>query len=567
MVPMTRLIKWLLLVVAFLLNPLFGREAQANTINAVSCNTRDVQTAINSAAEGDTVIIPAGTCTWTTGVTVIGKGIVIKGAGSGRIIAINQDVLTIATGPLFIATVQSARVDGTYPLGPTAGQTLRVFQVCNRQNWMQGTVTSFDSSTGALVMNVTSTSGTVASVQQHHWAISTLPSTSISNSATQPLFHVTEDTSVHTNISGIKFLQGTTLSPSAEYVYINPASPYSAGQAVLIHDCWMESGSGLASIEAFANRGVVWNSSFDATPYAKGGPVGSVLNVSLGDANGLAGVSWTTPSLWGASDTTGQGNFYFETNDVHGYLVQDGTDAGGRLVHRYNFMDNDGFANHGADSGPYGQRYYEYYNNVGIFTDYSDGHSTLPIANGWIFNRGGTFVVHDNVLPVLDGGSDLGHQNDIVMTVMQLQRNAGPDPCWGAGTSGGADYPVPRQTGFGYVTGLGHAPISPPGETSDSVTYVGDSEPVYIWNNRRSLGGAIVPLTVTVEDYGLTNPDSCKSSTYDTSAKYIVLNRDYFNGTPKPGYTPYTYPHPLTSVESSGPPPPPPLGVTVTSVQ
>ena len=63
------------------------------------------------------------------------------------------------------------------------------------------------------------------------------------------------------------------------------------------------------------------------------------------------------------------------------------------------------------------------------------------------------------------------------------------------------------------------------------------SEPVYIWNNNQ------VPVTnVSIIDYGgsaCTNPDS--------SANYIVSNRDYFNSSmAKPGYVPFTYPNPLT---------------------
>jgi hypothetical protein len=88
---------------------------------------------------------------------------------------------------------------------------------------------------------------------------------------------------------------------------------------------------------------------------------------------------------------------------------------------------------------------------------------------------------------------------------------------------------------------------------------VGDSEPAYIWNNSRE------PLTnVATEDYGAGNTNSCTGST-DTSAKYIVANRDYFNGsTAKPGYTPYTYPHPLATGSAATPPatlPSPPTSV------
>jgi hypothetical protein len=48
---------------------------------AASCSLADVQTRINEAADGDTVLIPAGNCTWTSGIAT-SKGIIIKGAGA-----------------------------------------------------------------------------------------------------------------------------------------------------------------------------------------------------------------------------------------------------------------------------------------------------------------------------------------------------------------------------------------------------------------------------------------------------------------------------------------------------
>jgi hypothetical protein len=124
------------------------------------------------------------------------------------------------------------------------------------------------------------------------------------------------------------------------------------------------------------------------------------------------------------------------------------------------------------------------------------------------------------------------------MTEMSLQRNTGgAHACWGANIPG-IQYPAPRQVGFGRVTGTA-------GLDGDGV-YFGDSEPAYLWNNTGAM------LGIGVSDYGgveCTNPDS--------TTKYVVLNRDYFNNTAKPGYTPYSYPHPL--VTSSGTTNPPPL--------
>ncbi len=52
--------------------------AQARIINAASPSLADVRSAIASAADGDTVIVPAGTASWTSCLTIT-KGITIQG--------------------------------------------------------------------------------------------------------------------------------------------------------------------------------------------------------------------------------------------------------------------------------------------------------------------------------------------------------------------------------------------------------------------------------------------------------------------------------------------------------
>ncbi len=60
--------------------------AHATTINAASCSQSDVQNAVNSASNGDTVRVP-GPCVvaWTSNVTVTGKGITVDGGGNTTI--------------------------------------------------------------------------------------------------------------------------------------------------------------------------------------------------------------------------------------------------------------------------------------------------------------------------------------------------------------------------------------------------------------------------------------------------------------------------------------------------
>jgi hypothetical protein len=118
------------------------------------------------------------------------------------------------------------------------------------------------------------------------------------------------------------------------------------------------------------------------------------------------------------------------------------------------------------------------------------------------------------------------------MTVYNLRYNSGPNPCW-------TSYPVPRQVGFGRVTGT--AGLDRVG------VYSGDSEPAYIWNNTGN------KLPIGISDFA---PNQCPTT--NASSAYIVSGRDYFIDVAKPGYSKFTYPHPLARSTLS-----PPTGLQV----
>lgn len=73
-------------------------NGNAATINAASCMQSDVQSAINSASSGDTVLVPSGNCTWSAPVN-LNKNITLMGNGS-----INTKVTWNTTGFAIIAT-------------------------------------------------------------------------------------------------------------------------------------------------------------------------------------------------------------------------------------------------------------------------------------------------------------------------------------------------------------------------------------------------------------------------------------------------------------------------------
>lgn len=84
--------------------------AKGATIQAAAVSVTDVISAIASASDGDTVVIPAGTATWTTKVT-ISKAITLQGSGVGRTIIMDG----VQSGPFLTFSLvagKSSRLTG-----------------------------------------------------------------------------------------------------------------------------------------------------------------------------------------------------------------------------------------------------------------------------------------------------------------------------------------------------------------------------------------------------------------------------------------------------------------------
>jgi hypothetical protein len=501
----------LLLVTLELIAPSIGAAA---TIDAANCSSAAVQAAIDQASDGDTVTIPAGTCSWSSGVTIKGKGIKLKGGGSGRIIGRSESLLPVLGGTRVFTTTSGLNI--------VPGQILRISQLGDRSNFVQGPVISYAGVVLTIDATITGGSGS-----PKLWLISTLPTTVITNDSPGSVIDVEEDNSHHVEISDIKIADGTG---SGRRIVVNKNT--AGGKAVLTHDCWMEAGSGEALYWTDSNRGVIWNCSFDSSPF-------SLAELAIHHPPIVETDSWSRPSTMGAADTTGENNLYIEDSDFHAFLHATDFDSNARAVMRHVIFDNAAIGTHGPDTGPFGQRHFEVYDSQFIFNGFSDG-STFPL-NHWFFIRGGTFVVTDNILPIINS-SDYPNKPVFDITVMNLQRDAGPNPCWGADKAG-AQYPSPRQPGFGFVSGTGKD-----GEqrSIDAITYVGDSEPMYMWNNTSN--GQI--------DVRMSDFDSAECSAPDETSAYVQAGRDYFlNAGPKPGYVKFVYPHPLR--RGSGRPAPP----------
>jgi hypothetical protein len=450
---------------AILLSGWFG-TGQAATITAAALTPSAVQTAINSAANGDTVKIPAGSATWTTGVTVTGKSITLAGAGTG------QTIIHRST------TDNSVRAILVYPLAAT--------------NTFKMSGIEFDTvnpaSNGIVAIGVPN--GTTPVTAQFR-------------------------------ISNCKFNH----------------TPTGGGSA-----------SGTRGVYISGTYGLIDHCTFVSTA-ANGGQM-----ITLDPNNTRDGImTWHTPQAWGDAN-----NVFVEDCTFNAYGPNDGAiDAyeGVRYVFRHNTVHNTNVGNHGYDSSYRGARSMEIYNNT--FTN--DG--VVSVGFPAVIHRAGGLLFHDNTMSggvigigyYIWGANPLNNRprpmapnaawGSVSAGVDQIStsnpgapnfRSAGADPVDGNTVTGGlsAGYPLLDQPGRGsfpsYTNGNpGNWPNTTTGYASSAYQVL---DPVYTWNN--------IVAGVSLNDIGANGEP--------LGVNFMQLNRDYYVDTAKSGYTPYTYPHPLS---------------------
>src|SRR5689334_944267 len=70
----------------------FAISSPSATWTAAGVDRTSVASALTSASSGDTVIIPAGSATWSSGITIT-KGVTINGAGTNSTQILNSQAL------------------------------------------------------------------------------------------------------------------------------------------------------------------------------------------------------------------------------------------------------------------------------------------------------------------------------------------------------------------------------------------------------------------------------------------------------------------------------------------
>ena len=90
---------------------LLAVPAKAATITAKTCSQSDVRSAVNSAARGDTVTVPTGSCIWSSTLNLT-KGITLAGAGvSSTAITASGGIVLVAVNPDSTAIANSENIE------------------------------------------------------------------------------------------------------------------------------------------------------------------------------------------------------------------------------------------------------------------------------------------------------------------------------------------------------------------------------------------------------------------------------------------------------------------------
>ncbi len=449
-----------ILLIVLLIHPSF-----ATTRNAATCSQADITTQINAASLGDTIQVPAGSCTWSgaSGVAPV-VGLHLVGAGIGA-----TNITDTTTGAGF--------------------------------DLISGSTTNFYEVTGfTFIAGVTKSRGMVE-------------------------------------------VDGTMMSPSSFRIH---------------HNRFVANSFGPRLISITNVFGLIDHNTFDV------GFNGSVQSISTtGSSDGTDGgfTPWMQPLSLGTN------NAVFEEDNAFNYTfhAESAIDnyGGARYVFRHNAVNNaEACGGHGTDSGNRRSPFsFECYANT--YTNNSGG----MIRAGTI--RGGTGVWYSNSFSASGVGS--GYNG---MTLMLYRACLGDQSGWHqcngtnwqinsknfsangsrttsvyAGTTDATHVSfcsVHRDTvcssdadctgGGGTCTTFfdgsgngGYACRDQPGRTHDQVL-----DPIYAWSNTGP-GNSIGTYDGggTCNDGGIDN--------------YMLAGRDFIdNGTtPKPGYTAFTYPHPL----------------------
>ena len=472
--------------------------AQARIINAASASLADVRGAIASAVHGDTVIVPAGTASWTSCLTIT-KSITIQGQTTT-----NSDNGTASDQTILIDNL--VRVGGGqgyfHCSTSTAGQLLRITGITfSGQGGIQTIMPN-----GAIRFSG-NPNVPVRIDHCHFMHLNHSPMITVYDGLNGVSDHNIFDDFVGNNFSHS----------------INGAS-YGDG-------AWAERANYGSGTFFFMEDNYIWLSSYGG---GAGGAVDSFYGAKYVFRYNHVFNSVTLGHSTGSSDPRGRGVRAMEiyNNDFHysntGGL--DGTTSGSLIAHDNTFLGTlltgwhlqvyRAFWSYGAPFyGADGSNAWDVNDPQLYESGAATGGSTstlLDTSKNWSANRWSSYSVkrtEDNAMAWITGNTN----NTLNLYTWQNMN-------WSAGNH----YQIHKvlivldQPGRGKGDLIRGNPPTPVGWPHQ------EQEPCYSWNNIHSPGGEHLNFVLAAGDT-------------------IHQNADFYNDTPMPGYVPYVYPHPLTT--------------------
>ena len=500
------LLALILVTLACLLVPATGYSA---VISAASTTQAAVQAAINTASSGDTVAVPAGSSTWSTGVNIpSNKKITLQGLGigsttitassyAGMLVQMNQSGSRV-TGFSFVNGL--IHPDGT-------GWRIDNCDLANTSGNVNSQVIMTYSEQGAILPTGLIDHCTFENAKVVVWGI---PS---SDSEVGP--------------ENALWAQDMQLG-DANAVYIEDCT-FTCQYNSSMECCDSHHGGRVVFRHNIVNDMFIQNHSIQGVE--RGARSLEIYNNTFAEKN-FPGVAWKPIRI-----RSGTGVIF--NNTITGAW----SDAGLGIDNERDTVSEWGSPPNQIVPIPgyaYGMTSSALAFNAAAKT-ITIGSGTFAIASATVLGWYPGDVIQVQGSASNDGQYTIANISSTVVTVRESLVNESPGATvhirnpW----DGIDGYPARDQPGYGKDSGLITAPTYRSGDT----WYTQISMPLYEWNN--TYNGTAVHWEVIEDSYNLV---------------ILQQGRDFFNSTTMPGYAPYTYPHPLIAAWSgsiSQPPAPP----------
>ena len=508
---------------------------RAATFTAASLSQVDVQAAIDKSAIGDTIVLPAGSATWTAA-PHSGNGI---GGLAGRTLqgfGIDVTKITDQCGALtgfaaIDATGDHVVLEGFTLTAAASGYSARLISISGRDVIVRY-IKLVDIVVRGLCLDFKS-SGPHTTGVMHHCELRAL---SYADSPSAGVFQLV--TAFGTD-SGAPPIQNTSAGTWGQ------APPFGTAENFFIEDnVFWQDAQGDSTMETYYGGHVVVRhnigTNFEIGIHGNDSGVRSGHIIECYDNT----ITVTIGNSWNGLVTTRGGSGVVFNNTItanasykNALFLQSYRSAGRlpaavpdyTLRFPYNMGQLDGSKRYDGNT--------PVTNGTGTHTGSNNATILTDATKAWAVNqhlRTGTVATNDNLQTLYiwnrtDGSGGRIMSNNATAVTATL--SGGTRNCWNMGdmyviTCG---YPGLDQCGWaGPTTFYG---------TYSTQTLI----PWYAWSNsyNGATGTNALPFMLTYMDTNYT------SIVQPASDVFIQANREYFNNTVKPGYTPYTYPHPI----------------------